>query len=61
MRRMQAIFTNASAEQGWLIQTKVLFMIQRLGHTVQMRCRQRLIACVFQPNRLSAQLIRRPE
>ena len=38
MRRMQAIFTNASAEQGWLIQTKVLFMIQRLGHTVQMRC-----------------------
>ena len=61
MRRMQAIFTNASAEQGWLIQTKVLFMIQRLGHTVQMRCWQRLIACMFQPNRLSAQLIRRPE
>ena len=54
MRRMQAIFTNASAEQGWLIQTKVLFIIQRLGHTVQMRCRQRLIACVFQPNVLSA-------
>ncbi len=61
MRRMQAVFTNASAEQGWPIQTKVLFMIQRLGHTVQMRCWQRLIACVFQPNVLSPQLIRLPE
>ena len=66
MRRMQAFFTNASAEEG---SDLVVFgepaRLTQPGKgslhnpaPVKMRCWQRLITCMFQPNMLSAQLIR---
>ena len=71
MRQMQAIFTNASAEEGRdLVALAQFFSIAQpsegsfhnpaLGRRLEDALLATLDRCMFQPNMLSAQLIGRP-